>query len=662
MRPSEMRKAVLVSLVVIQLFPFQWAMAQRDGYIRIGVLVLEDDSAISNKFRSSLTDVLSTNKIPVDMVKPSSRPPPLADEEGNLRYSSVVVMGGSFGEALVPIVDSASRQGIGIVFIGSSIPDRSAFLKDTIGISAIGPEVRVQNLTIASDLFTIGYGVGEAIPVFFSAEAHDFKADITILATARERATDRDIPVIVEARRDKSIVLFYNLGNIEMSELYLLNGLLLQGILHSMPVGVASPMGVAMIHVDDGPRPLYSRLEADAYYRGWQSNFRDFLLAYNFSATYYMIFSYRDAHTDASHLFDIYVSEESMEWVHDVLASGSELGLHGGNHISLFVGTSPNGQRFDDDSEIILYMKNTMEAWRRLQSVVERRYRIALNDPHSYAPPANIIGREGYEALAQYTPVKWVSALSSWEHGPFADKVTVRETGWEKGFYNKIYNIPRTLGGILWITQGPPELYRWNMNALRNRVEAGGVFAIFTHPDEAYNVAGAAYKTEVTPRSVTIQNYTDALYEFGGLMTSSYPHLRWWTTSSVGKYLTYREGVGLEARYYPHNSSISIIFSARPTGMQLQVKNPLNVTGVTYRGLDLVIGLGRRVENATMPADLTLKSFNGNHFLTFAAEELEPKRLKAGIEQTEPPVLALVEAAAILASALVLGVYVIRKM
>ncbi len=647
---------LFLSLILIQTPIIQASCSpDREHYVDIKAAILMDSTFPSVSLSNRIQELLSINKISYEIIDVLSDEFSPKDEFGNLLYSVIILTSGKAQPDLVDEIRFCVEDGMGLLVLGSSIPLQNEMLGELVGVTPSAEVEVVSNLTLKDSEFLLAYDVGDVIPISFKTLAHEFSKDMLTVATAKTE-TNVARRIIVENPIFGGRTIFFN---IEPPFDYSLNGLLVQSILYCMPLGVCSPRAIGLIHVDDGPRPLYSVDEARWYYWTWYMDFKEFLSTFNLTATFYLIFSYGD------NLYDLYVSEAAMDWVADVAVSRHELGLHGGNHASLaFIGSDIQG-RFGSRAELEGYTRAMMMSWEGLSRTISRKYGIKLEEPRSYAAPMNIIDQSGYDALAKLTPITFVSTSTEWEYMEVFGKenVTLREFGWEPKTERAIYNIPRVQGGFVSFTTGSIRERTWSVLDLKNRVESGDVYSIFTHPNEITLVRGKAAGVGLDAKyglvaGSTYEDYLSALTYFGTLVRSSYPQLRWWSTSAAGAHLIAREKLEFEAKYFPGNLTLKIRTMNAPSELLIQVKASLYPKHVMCNGGQIVAVFSESTSEPRVEGNLRLVTVGDNHFLTLSPKPTLPPKALVEPSLTLPIILAL---ASTFIALLVLGICIVRK-
>jgi hypothetical protein len=632
-------------------------------YVRVKAAIIHDGTLSSLQVMDEVSHLLLINSIPFDPIDVAGGGLTLTDGEGNLLYSSIILTTGNLEQPILSSVKDALDSGIGLVVVGSEIIGDPG-IWDILFPTSPGDKsqrlLEAKDLVIRDEAFLIGFSEGDILPIQLKTMNYSF-TDVRILATAEHPSTGQEIPIIVEGDAGNGLVILFNIEPPLPSLLY---GLLVQGILHSMPLGFASPRAVGIIQVDDAPRPLYSEDEINQYFFWWQKSFDRFLKRYGFNATYYLIFSYSES------LYDFWVNyPESEEWIKEVIQGGYELGLHGGNHYSLTLDPHRAWQHFTGEKELRNYVKRVMDQWALLNRTMSLRAGVSFCWPTSYVAPMNVLDEYGYKALQDLSTIKYVSTLTLWEY-EFASgsgflNETLREAGWEDGLEDKIFNIPRTQGGFLPFLTGTSRNRLWTHAILKNRVEAGDLYAIFTHPDEIMILGnsrsgmGSEYKGETI--NATMEGYEMALTYFGDLVTEGYPHLRWWSTKETGEYLIEKAGMKMDARYYPSKGILEVWVSGAPKGVIFQVKgkDSLALKEASFQEGRLILTLGEGLENPILEDGLQTVQVRNNLFISQRPEE---KAVQITIQEPRSILEPFLYSLSIFITLLSIGILLMRRL
>jgi hypothetical protein len=553
------RTSLLISSVIVLLTaPGIYSVRASSTYgipIRAAVLVDEGYSSMSSYSDSfqNIRGILNVNKIPFDtwdISQIGNRT--LLDSSSSPRYSVLLILipGWRISSENSKLIIDATEKGMGAVGL---LPDSAnADLMPIFGIDELGTEwVTSPSIQITKDKFTFSYE-GETIyedsKKGFGHLGHHLLRDVEVVA----KFAGSGEPAVWTHKYSAGKTVFHNhFGMLN----YKYQGILLQSILYAMPIGVACPINAGVIEVDDCPRSFYSpkqQAEDCAFY----PNFKKWLQTYNFTASFFVAFSY------SGNIDDFWMHPESLECASDIIKSGYELGLHcGTKHVPLKVAYW--GSKAAIDSEV----DTMMNALDLLRQRLSEEYGTQLGEVVSYVAPALEMGDYGYEALDMRTNIRYVgTSYFSWE------QVTNRDFGWERDL--DIYNLPRIQGSFYGLSQPQDEGYSLSWNILRSVIESGNSFLIFTHPDELELLDKRRFP------DATMAKVFEAFRIWGDYVSEHYPFYRWWTSSELGQYLEKREGT-VNAEWLPQSSTLKLKLSQPDDTVHIKTNGYLkSISGV----------------------------------------------------------------------------------
>ncbi len=579
---------VLVLLLILATCSVYPARASSVYSIPIRALLLTDEG---NPYTSSLSDlfgrttgVLNVNKIPFDVLDVSQIDQhTFLDNSLYPKYSVLLVIspGYRIDSTSSKLILRATEKGMGLV--GLHAGSANADLMSTFGIRRLGTKWSISNgIQIIKDKFTFSYQ-GQTISVSdedFPYLDHHLHAETEVIASF---STSGD-PALWINEYGKGKVVFHN-NNSASSILY--SGILLQSILYAMPIGVASPINAGAISVDDYPRSFLTDKERQDWHYNFYYNFKEWLQTYNFTATFYIIFSY------SGNKDDFWRYPESIEGANDLINSGYELGLHGGNkHIPLKVAYW--GSEVAIDAEV----DEMMQALEILRAKLQDRYGTKLGEIISYTPLNLIIDDYGYEALDTITDIRYVTSSYSSK-----DEVIARDFGWERDL--DIYNLSRIKGSFYEFNQPQDDKYSRSWNILRSRIEGGDTYLIFTHPDEV----DLLHMNGDTDASMA--GMFEGLTVWGDYVRSRYPFYRWWTMAEIGRYLEKREGT-LNAEWYPADGILKLRLSQ--TDDAIHIKTEQFLANISQTNEAIIVTFSRSVSDFESD-DYDIVNINQDYFI-----------------------------------------------
>lgn len=502
--------------------------------VSVKVCILTDERfATTNRhseYIAGLGRLLARNKMLYDVIDVADLGPYTLSSSGNLRYSAMLILspGWSMGADMSGRILEAAEKGLGVIGL---MPDSiNEELMPLFGIKRLGEKwLSAEKATVVKDIFTFAY---QGQPIYASSQYldHEPERDADIIA----RFSPGDAPAIWCYQYGPSKTIFYN-SNSSIGEGA--EGVLLQGILYVMPVGVASPVNAGVVEVDDFPRIFNSVDKASEWHYDYYQNFRDWLKTYNLKASFFLAFSY------SGNIKDFWSSPESLECAADILRQGNELGLHCGSiHLPF------DRDNWGSIAAISNELSTIMEEIGVLRERLRQEYNVELGDIVSFTPPANSIADEVYPALKERTTIKYVG--TGYSTAPVKYPPTFRDFGPEKGL--DIYNLPRIRGGFLDFNRPGTSEYLTGWRGLVNAMESGSPYIIFTHPDE---LDLPEYSSPETMKELF-----DSYDGWANYVSQHYSYYRWWTAAQLGSYMEKRAGF-LEAEWLRQEDILKVRLS-----------------------------------------------------------------------------------------------------
>jgi hypothetical protein len=509
---------------------------------------------------SSLKQVLEINRLPFDVLDifASDEGLVLQDAAGNALYSSLVMMVPGYlinAENSRYIVEAASL-GTGVV---SVIPNAAnAALMPLLGIDAIGTNwIPSEGIIIDSDIFTLSYTgvvIGQT-----GLSLLDHKPDKEAVIVARDASTG--LPAIWTYYNGTSRSVYFNDTGTHAPEF---QGLVLQAILYSMPIGLASPVNAGAVQVEGSPQSYYSAAYLQDYYYGFVSNFITFLEAYNLKSTLFTAFSY------SGNISDFWIYPESLRGVYAFRLRGDEIGLYcGSTHLPL----AP--QYWGSASMIDSELQEITGAIGKLESALRQEYGLELGQIVSYAAPRNEIGGYGYRMLDELTGIKYVGTMVGVAYDiEEPGTPALRNFGWEPG--TGIYNLPRSQGDFFTFSGKADSDASYNAwSTLRSLIESGQPYLIFTHPDEYLLLNQVQYP------GTGMEDIFAGATAWADYVSQNYPYYRWVTTAELGEIMVSRSGP-LDARWLAGDNILEI--TGHSPSEALQIKTPLYLSSIREAG------------------------------------------------------------------------------
>ncbi len=587
---------LLICLLIFMAYGTSPAEAYSANGVPVRALILVDEGNPYADSSSELFErtqrVLNINKIPYDILDISQIDQnTFLDSTSNLRYSVLVILGSGWkiDSAKSQLILEVTDEGMGVVGLAPDSADTD--LMPLFGINELGTtwlnSENSPSFQIVKDKFTIAHE-GGTIDMGFVYLDHHLLPDAEVVASYG----DPGVPAVWTYQYGDGKTVFHNQAGI-WERLYW--GITLQSILYAMPIGVACPINAGVIEVDDGPRSFYSTEQLQDYYYDFYYNFKEWLKAYNLTASFFVAFSY------SGDINDFWANPEGLEWANDIIQSGYELGLHcGSEHTPLKVAYW--GSQAVIDAEV----DEMMQALEVLRSRLDNEYSTQLGEVISYVAPMNEMGNYGYEALDKGTNIRYVGTYFSSDNQAL-DKVTGRDFAWEGDL--DIYNLPRIEAAFYDFNQPQYKEYSHDWMTLRSVIESGDSFLIFTHPDEAELLDEGEF-----PNS-SVAGIFEGCKVWADYICSHYPYYRWWTASELGHYLENREGV-LDAEWLPEANTLELRLS-QPDDT-VHIKTDLYLQKITQEAGTLSFVMGN------VPCDLQSDDYDiikvGQDYFVYAKD------------------------------------------
>ncbi len=555
------------------------ASGEESPSIAATVMILVDEHhefmGLDSDLYKSLQRVLNINKIKFETITLSKMANFSVYSEDKLaRYSVLVLMAPGWKIDRAGSEMIARRVKLGLGLVGLLSDSANEWLAPLFGITELGKEWRdAAGLAIRQDKFTFSYQ-GKKIAQPVSYLNHKLAKDADVIAGFIKS----DFPAVWTYQYGAGKTVFQNSNAVPMYY----QGILLQSILYAMPVGVASPINVGVIEVDDCPRSFASRQELQEWHYNFLPNFLAWLKAYNFRASFFTAFSY------SGNIDDFWKYNEGLEAARMIAEAGYELGIHcGSKHTPL------DTQYWTDQASINAEAGKLAEAFDKMREQLAVKSAIKLGGAVSYAAPGNSLGKAGYLALDEYTDIRYVGVGYSrgldipHPDSPFPP--TFREYGAEAG--TGIYNVPRYQASFFRMAESD-EAAEWSI--MRALMESGDTYVAFTHPDELD-------LPEYDGNERDMARLFDAYEKWADYVTRYYPYYRWWTHAELGRYLEKRRGV-IEAEWFPKEMTL-YIKNAQPDDT-IHIKSELSIESISKSGDTMVIRFRKE------PVKLTTRDFD----------------------------------------------------
>jgi hypothetical protein len=534
--------------------------------LRVGVILAERTPGASSQTElyRSLASLLNINRIPWDIydIYGSGESLFLVDNKGNPKYSSLVIMmpGHLITEEISRSILEAAKMGTGIVAITPNVPNE--LLMPLFGIEVMGTNwIPSDGIHIEADEFTFAYAGHEIQQPALALMDHQVEKNATIIA----RDTRLGLPVIWTYKYGLSQTVFFNNNGLQSRYF---QGILLQAILYSMPVGLASPVNAGVIQVNAHTRSYYSPEYLQNFYYDFGNNLAAFLDAYNLKSSMFITFSY------SGNISDFWLYPESVEGVYRFLARGDEIGLNCGTIQIPLVAEYWGGETAIRDE--VALMKLALD---ELAARLESDYGVELGEIVSYVAPMNEISIAGYQALDSVTDIKYVCTeyefvLDGDVNPSGTYNTTYKNFGWEPG--TGIYNLPRSQGDFFTFSGKADSDASYNAwSTLRSLIESGQPYLIFTHPDEYLLLNQVQYP------GTGMEDIFAGATAWADYVSQNYPYYRWVTTAELGEIMVSRSGP-LDARWLAGDNILEI--TGHSPSEALQIKTPLYLSSIREAG------------------------------------------------------------------------------
>ncbi|MGI2336705.1 MAG: DUF2194 domain-containing protein [Dehalogenimonas sp.] len=579
--------------------------------INVGIIIDEGypGSSIDSDLFVSLERVLEFNRLPWETLDVSDgQDLTLQDGDGNPLFSTLVIMAPGFrintaqSESIVSVATDPV-VGTGLVSLGTNFVNQ--ILAPLFGIDALGNEsVWLPSSGVVfgdENGFTLSYSEETINQPGIGFIDHTVNEGAAIVAT---HITSEKPAIWTYDNSNGANTVFFNENGMNA---WYMQGLLLQSILYTMPVGLGSPVNAGAIQIDDSPRSYYSPEGLQSTHYDFISNFLKFIEAYNLGASAFISFSY------SYDIDSFWAYPQSVEGVYQYLAAGVEIGLHCGTiHMPLALGDLyPWLGQEGLNAEVTAIMA----AFDELSAQLLEEYDVVFSpsDILSYVAASNNIDSAGYQAIDTLTDIKYVSTEFSLDEGtrgggtgvispeyPSGFPVTWRDFGFEEG--TLLYNLPRSQANFAVFAPNTDPASRTAAFAnLQCLIESGQPYLIFSHPDE--NVI----MLPNTTMDQVFMGYT-AFADF----VVQYPFYRWLKTAELGGILDARAPT-LNARWLPGSSTLEIMDYVAAEA--LQVKTSFFLTEVALDGTTLSLTFGDTDTGYNAPAAYDIVKTGNNFFI-----------------------------------------------
>jgi hypothetical protein len=364
-------------------------------------------------------------------------------------------------------------QGGGLAsFVGGTFPVLAPVFKAAAqsGSAAKGFEIKPG--------LAMGRGAGLTNPdAPWNAGALVPESGVTVLGTDISGRT----PLVWSAAQDKGRIIIWNWDGFLSGNLI---GLLLESLLYVRPVGAALTLGFGHMFIDDWPAPMYNTVkepvtttDTQFYTTVWWPDVKNILESRGIAYSAYMIFNYNDIVTPPFTGGEFFLADNmsSVRMAREILAQGTELELHGYNHMSLTrEQTKVNINAWPSVDNMIASLEHGRKTWVNLFG--------AETLPFAYVAVNNIVSQDGIVALHRVFPTIRIIAALHWGQG----EETFTPIG-PHPVIPGIYYLPRLTYGYQ------------NTVPLRNLLVSGmcgpGLVSHFIHPDDVYDPARSGGKT-----------------------------------------------------------------------------------------------------------------------------------------------------------------------
>lgn len=337
--------------------------------------------------------------------------------------------------------------------------------------------------------FTDAAGLSSVGPVFQDIDAtyppQSFNANGYVLQPSADwtihlRFQRPNLPLLLSRSFGRGSVIFWNGSCLHLKEM---RGLFLFSLLRALPVAVMSIFNVVMFEIDDSPPPafglasgpVFDHLGLDDYRfyrRVWYPQILGTLQEFAIKPSHYVCITYSGkvngpfyGRSDRDPFF--------TEVLNDLKSRGAIIGLHGINHQSLTIGSSPSPPWPDEETMVaaLKVARTTFEQWGIVPGIV-------------YVPPNNVLDATGKRALRKGFPdIRGVARV--YIGGKYED-VTATGSALTSGDefgpdpdVPELLNAPRVTSGHFL-----SQVEEFN---LLNGAMAHGVVNHFLHPDDIYD-------------------------------------------------------------------------------------------------------------------------------------------------------------------------------
>ncbi|ARU62965.1 hypothetical protein CBW65_19740 [Tumebacillus avium] len=285
------------------------------------------------------------------------------------------------------------------------------------------------------------------------------------------------IPYIWKIERGAGQVLYWNTTALQEPPM---RGAFIQTMLKAHG-GAKATVGAQVWFIDDFPSPAYNQVSpgnatgmTDYMFRlkRWDPDMQEIARKYGIRYSAGVIFMYNDQVTGP---FDYY--ENGQETLFDLevqlVNNGSELGLHGYNHLSLRKSYTDYEQQlygykpWPSEQEMLGALLTARKLWQQ---------EIQAPLPTMYIPPSNVLSREGKAQLVKAFPeLKTISALyaTPGKEGEFSQEFMADPD------FPQIMGTPRVTYGYSLSDDEKFDLY----SAVANL----GIVSHFNHPDDVFH-------------------------------------------------------------------------------------------------------------------------------------------------------------------------------
>ncbi|MEJ2662445.1 MAG: DUF2194 domain-containing protein [Spirochaetia bacterium] len=371
--------------------------------------------------------------------------------------------------------------------------------------------------------------------------------NVTIIGTDASGS----VPLVWSAGRANGKIIVWNWDGFVSGSLI---GLMLESFLYVRPVGAALTLGIGHMFIDDWPAPMYNSVKDPVtttdtvfYTTVWWPDVKNILDSRHIKYSTYMIFNYNDIVSPPFTGGEFFIADNmaSVQMARDILAQGTELELHGYNHMSLTrEKTKVNKNSWPSIDNMIDSLEHGRKTWINLFG------RDTL--PFAYVAVNNIISQDGIVALHKVFPgIKIISALH-WGVG----EETFTPIG-PHPVIPDIYYFPRLTYGY----RDTPEL----RNVLVSGMCGPGLISHFIHPDDVYDSYRSGGK-----------NWPQLKQEFQGLLDfaqTNYPWVTWLSLHAAYERLQFYDSVNSSFRWRANTLTVSsypgLLLRIRTNGRRL---------------------------------------------------------------------------------------------